>query len=285
MRDRPGVLVLVMPLACVAAWGIPWLAPPRTLMSPVSARCPRPTGRAARRPRRDGLDSGHETQAAEPAGQEGPRMAGGASTSRRRVGPGEVSGRCIRTDSGTPDVANTSIACLALIRSGSTPRRGRTAARSSREWSLSALSLNRIEPEALADPGFSKVLVQRNLGPYIDSYLACLLLAEVKGRMSSRASEAIVEGALDKLIGKIELHVLQDDPFGSPAWTRGLSESVAKGTPMPPVPVDLAGWEPALPNALCGRPQSCTPAGQVCPVSLLLAWRTRHDRLTRMWPG
>jgi hypothetical protein len=109
------------------------------------------------------------------------------------------------------------------------------------------------DPEALANAWASGTIVQKKLGPNIDSYLACLLLAEVKGHMPTQESDADVDRALDKVIGKIERHVLQDDPFDSPAWERALSDSVATGAPMQPVPLDLAGWEPILANATCGR--------------------------------
>ena len=97
-------------------------------------------------------------------------MAGGTSTPRRRVGAGEVSGAVdLNARSEMPEVASTCIACLALIRSGSTPREGpyRSAIVQSVEYVCTRLEAS--DPASLADPKERKKVVQRKLEPYIDT--------------------------------------------------------------------------------------------------------------------
>jgi hypothetical protein len=71
--------------------------------------------------------------------------------------------------------------------------------------------------------------VQQKLGPNIDTFLASILLAEVKGRMPDEASETAADLALHKVLGKIERHQKQDGTF------------------------DGQGWAPILAQAMCGK--------------------------------
>ena len=71
--------------------------------------------------------------------------------------------------------------------------------------------------------------VQQKLGPNIDTFLASMLLAEVKGRMPDEASEKAADLALHKVLGKIERHQKQDGAF------------------------DGQGWAPILAQAMCGK--------------------------------
>jgi hypothetical protein len=71
--------------------------------------------------------------------------------------------------------------------------------------------------------------VQQKLGPNIDTFLASMLLAEVKGRMPEEVSEKAVDLALQKVLGKIERHQKEDGSF------------------------DGQGWAPILAQASCGK--------------------------------
>jgi hypothetical protein len=71
--------------------------------------------------------------------------------------------------------------------------------------------------------------VQQKLGPNIDTFLASMLLAEVKGRMPDERSDTAVELAPAKVLRKIERHQKDDGSF------------------------DGAGWAPILAQAMCGK--------------------------------
>ena len=130
----------------------------------------------------------------------------------------------------TPNVADTCIASLALIRSGSTPREGpyRGAIVKGVQYVRSQVEVS--DARSLAISSQSSTRAQGKLGPNIDTYLASMLLAEVKGRMPDEASERAVDLALDKVIGKIERHLAEDGPFEFEGWAPVLALAMsAKG--------------------------------------------------------
>jgi hypothetical protein len=131
---------------------------------------------------------------------------------------------------GTPDVADTCIASLALIRSGSTPREGPYRGAIVKGVQYVRTQVEASDAESLAVASVRGTRVQGKLGPNIDTYLASMLLAEAKGRMPDRASEAAVDRALDKVIGKIERHLAKEGPSEGQGWAPILAQAMsAKG--------------------------------------------------------
>ncbi len=129
----------------------------------------------------------------------------------------------------TPNVADTCVAALAMIRSGSTPTKGPY-----RDAIVKAVRYVRSEVEAsdaksLSVSSVQGTRVQQKLGPNIDTFLASILLAEVKGRMPDDASKKGVDLALAKVVGKIGAHQKADGSF------------------------EGAGWAPILAQAMCGK--------------------------------
>jgi len=128
-----------------------------------------------------------------------------------------------------PNVADTCIAALAMIRSGSTPRSGPY-----RDAIAKAVRFVRAEVEgsdsrSLAVSRVTGTRVQMKLGPNIDTFLASMLLAEVKGRMPDDAANKGVDTALAAVLGKIQAHQKADGSF------------------------EGAGWAPVLAQAMCGK--------------------------------
>ena len=106
------------------------------------------------------------------------------------------------------DVANTSLAALALIRCGSTPARGPHAERLAKAVDYVCAVVKKAESGPSIEPGGSQV--QSKLGDNADTYVAALMLAEVKGRTGGGGGggggddrAARVSAALDTLAGKI----------------------------------------------------------------------------------
>lgn len=129
----------------------------------------------------------------------------------------------------TPNVADTCVAALAMLRSGSTPTKGPY-----RDAIVKAVGYVRSQVEAsdaasLSVSSVQGTRVQAKLGPNIDTFLASILLAEVKGRMPDDASSKGVDGALAKVLGKIGAHQKADGSF------------------------EGAGWAPLLAQAMCGK--------------------------------
>jgi hypothetical protein len=127
----------------------------------------------------------------------------------------------------TPNVADTCIALLALIRSGSTPREGPYRGAIDKGVRYVRSQVERSDAESLSVTSVQGTRVQMKLGPNIDTFLASMLLAEVKGRMPDEASEKAVDLALHKVIGKIEKHQKQDGGFDGHGWAPVLAQAMS----------------------------------------------------------
>jgi hypothetical protein len=129
----------------------------------------------------------------------------------------------------TPDVADTCIAALALIRSGSTPRQGPYKDAIAKAVRYVRSQVEESDSQSLSVTRVQGTRVQQKLGPNIDTFLASMLLAEVKGRMPEEADQKGVALALDKVLDKIKRHQKQDGSF------------------------EGEGWAPVLAQAMCGK--------------------------------
>jgi hypothetical protein len=127
-----------------------------------------------------------------------------------------------------PNVADTCVAALSLIRSGSTPTEGPYKDAIARAVRFVAGQVESSDTESLAVSGVTGTRVQQKLGPNIDTFLASLLLAEVKGKVAGADTQR-VNLALDKVLDKIKRHQKEDGTF------------------------DGAGWAPVLAQAMCGK--------------------------------
>jgi hypothetical protein len=139
---------------------------------------------------------------------------GGAASSAR---PGE------RLESSGNDVANTAVAALALLQAGKQyePQVERAL----------AFVLQRIEAspaDGLAITDRQGTQIQRKLGPYIDTFLASMLMSQVDGRASTPALNARVRKALQKTVAKIEKHQQSDGSWNiAGGWAPVLGTSMA----------------------------------------------------------
>jgi hypothetical protein len=81
--------------------------------------------------------------------------------------------------------------------------------------------------------------IQRKLGPYIDTFLSTMLLAELDGRMADEAGQKRVRASLDKCIAKVEKNQQKDGSWnmgngwapviGTSFASRGLYNAQQKG--------------------------------------------------------
>ena len=125
------------------------------------------------------------------------------------------------------DVANTAMVALALLRSGTSPTDGVYT-----DALLSAVNfiLGHIEKapaEGLGITDLRGTQIQRKLGPYVDTFLSSMLLAELKGRMPDDNGEARVKAALEKCVAKIENNQQADGSWNQGGWAPVISTSLA----------------------------------------------------------
>ncbi len=219
MRCRRQVPALVVPLACLVAWGVSRVGLARSDDLPGR----KPEAPAARAERRADLGTMAWTTAVQPKAlypsvKKGldwlvahQLPSGGWGEGDAPMQAGATLGVASIRD--TPNVADTCIASLALIRSGSTPREGPYRVPIFEGVGYVTTQVRESDAESLSVTSGGRTRDQIKLGPNIDTYLASMLLAEVKGRMPDEASERAVDQALDKVIGKIERHLARDGPF------------------------------------------------------------------------
>lgn len=119
------------------------------------------------------------------------------------------------------DVANTAVAGLALLRAGDQYRPNVERAA---EFILS--SIDRAPAEGLAVTSLQGTQIQRKLGPYIDTFLASMFLAEVEGRFPKLNTR--VRSGMEKCVAKIEKNQLKDGSWNlAGGWAPVLGTSLA----------------------------------------------------------
>src|SRR5262245_32581177 len=129
-----------------------------------------------------------------------------------------------RLESQGNDVANTAVAALALLRAGNQYRPN-----VERAVDFILKKIEASPADGLSITNVKDTQIQRKLGPYIDTFLASMLLAQVDGTFAG-ASQARVRRGLEKCVAKIERN-----QEGDGSWNVG------------------GGWAPVLGTSLASR--------------------------------
>src|SRR5262245_10433311 len=82
-----------------------------------------------------------------------------------------------------PDVGNTCIACLALMRAGNTPTSGEYKENVARAIAFLCGKIEGADKESLYVTDIRNTQLQSKIGPYVDTFLTTMVLAELKGKM------------------------------------------------------------------------------------------------------
>jgi len=126
-----------------------------------------------------------------------------------------------------PNVADTCAATLALVRAGSTPSRGEHAEYIRRGVEFVCGQIEESDSSDLFITKMRGTRLQSKLGTYIDTFLATLLLSEVKDQMPTAAGNARVEDALIKVMNKIEKNQRPDGTWSNEGWAPALQQAIA----------------------------------------------------------
>lgn len=124
------------------------------------------------------------------------------------------------------DVGNTAFAMLALIRAGNTPVEGeyKDAVRKGLEFLLK--HVEKADNDSLYVSDIRGTQLQSKIGPYVDTFMANLVLAELRGRCGNLEPRVVT--ALEKTMTKIVRHQGADGNFaGNNAWAPTLSVGIA----------------------------------------------------------
>ncbi|MEE9293606.1 MAG: prenyltransferase/squalene oxidase repeat-containing protein [Phycisphaerae bacterium] len=126
-----------------------------------------------------------------------------------------------------PNVADTCTATLALIRAGSTPAQGTHAANIRKGVDFVCGQIEESDPVSLYVTPLRNTRLQMKLGTYIDTFVAAMLLSEVKDRMPDENGNLRVEAALNKVMEKIEKNQKDDGSWENRGWAPALAQAMA----------------------------------------------------------
>ena len=136
-------------------------------------------------------------------------------------GGGRVEGAQVADPS---DLGNTCIAVLALMRSGSTPKEGPYAKNIAKGVDFILGRVEKADKDSLYVTDVRNTQLQVKIGPYVDTFLAQLVMAELKGKMPEDKGEKRLLAAFDKTMTKIVKHQKADGNFDkNEAWASTLS--------------------------------------------------------------
>src|SRR5262249_2289586 len=82
-----------------------------------------------------------------------------------------------------PDVGNTCVALLALVRAGNTPKEGPYANNVAKAVAFICARIEKADDKSLDVTDVKGTQLQSKIGPYVDTFLASMVLAELKGKM------------------------------------------------------------------------------------------------------
>jgi hypothetical protein len=138
-----------------------------------------------------------------------------------------------RLESSGNDVANTAVATLALLQAGK-----KYQANVDRALNFILKNVETSSADGLQITDRKGTQIQRKLGPYIDTFLTSMLLAQVDGTLSKELN-ARVRRALEKCVAKIERNQQKDGSWniaggwapilGTSMASRSLFEAAQKG--------------------------------------------------------
>ena len=124
------------------------------------------------------------------------------------------------------DIGNTCFALLALIRAGSTPAAGdyKDAVRKGLRFVLGRVEKS--DTDSLYVTDVKGTQLQSKIGPYVDTFLANLVLAELRGKAGD--DEKRLVAGLEKTMTKIIRHQTAEGGFaGNGGWAPVLSQGIA----------------------------------------------------------
>ncbi|MBX9671353.1 MAG: terpene cyclase/mutase family protein [Candidatus Obscuribacterales bacterium] len=126
-----------------------------------------------------------------------------------------------------PNVADTCMAAMALLRAGSLPNSGQYSANVAKAALYVCSSVEKSDQGSLYITSVKGTRVQHKLGQFVDTFLASVFLPDVKGKMPTEEGNNRVAAALDKIIYKIEKNQASDGSWASDGWAPIHSKSLA----------------------------------------------------------
>ncbi len=215
--------------AVIAACGlaaVPWMVSHAEEQSEKPARdqqaSQQPVQRAAPAPLADFTQKGLAYLAGQQNTDGGWGQGGGWRTASQG---GRVEGADVKDPS---DVGNTCVAVLSLVRSGSLPAAGEYAAHVTKGIDYICTNVERADRQSIWVTDVRDTQLQSKIGQYVDTFLAALVLSELKGKVPADKGGSRIDAACRKVIAKIESNQKEDGTFaGNGGWASVLSQGLA----------------------------------------------------------
>lgn len=127
---------------------------------------------------------------------------------------------------GVGNVADTSIAAMAFLRSGSSPITGKHQKNVTRALDYVLASVEKSDKDSIFVTDVRGTRVQGKLGQAVDTFMALALLTDVQGKMPDAAGETRVKAGIEKIVAKMKKNQRDDGSFETSGWAPTLSQAV-----------------------------------------------------------
>ncbi|HEV3437916.1 MAG TPA: prenyltransferase/squalene oxidase repeat-containing protein [Gemmata sp.] len=139
------------------------------------------------------------------------------------AGGGRVEGPKVEDPS---DIGNTSLALLALLRAGNSPVEGQYKDAAAKGLAFVLARVEKAESDSLYITDVRGTQLQSKIGPYVDTFLTALVLAELKGKAGPKEKQLVA--ALEKTMTKIVKNQTSEGGFANNGgWAPILSVAIA----------------------------------------------------------
>ena len=125
------------------------------------------------------------------------------------------------------NVADTCAAALALLRSGSTPKKGEYKTHLFKAVEYVAAQVENSPTDSILVTDKRGTRLQSKLGQYVDTFWAGIFLAEVKDNMPDETSSRRAALAAEQVIRKMEKNQGKDGKWAGAGWANALSQGLA----------------------------------------------------------
>ncbi|MBE7493766.1 MAG: hypothetical protein HS117_02355 [Verrucomicrobiaceae bacterium] len=125
-----------------------------------------------------------------------------------------------------PDLGNTCVSLMALLRAGHSPVGGGHQEAAQKAFKFICAEVDKADVDSLFVTSVRDTQLQSKIGTYVDTFLAAWVLSELKGHVDDK-DEPRRAALLDKVIQKMERHQEGDGSFaGNQGWAAVLSQGL-----------------------------------------------------------
>ena len=126
-----------------------------------------------------------------------------------------------------PDVGNTCVSIVALLRGGNVAERDSRSSALRKAFEFVCKHIEAADDESLYVSAIRDTQLQVKIGAYVDTFLAGWALSELKGQLHDEDAEKRRAAVLDKVVRKIERNQRDDGSFdGNRGWAAVLSQGL-----------------------------------------------------------